>query len=82
MRKMRTLPAAMMVAAGSVLGAFAVHAEPRGPGTVPEPTGTSMVIQAHEPAMAAHQCIWFKGCKYCRACVECQWMLQYYKKGY
>ena len=81
MPKMQLLSAVMMVSTGSVLGGFAAHAEPGGFGTAPETRGTaSTFIPAHEPAMVGYQCIWFKGCKYCRACVECQWTLQRCKK--
>lgn len=81
MPKIRMLSAVMMVATASVLGGFAAQAELNGLGTVPANRGTaSTVIPAHEPAMVGYQCVWFKGCKYCRACVECQWMLQYCKK--
>lgn len=81
MPKIRMLSAVMMVATASVLGGFAAQAELNGLGTVPATRGTaSTVIPAHEPAMVGYQCVWFKGCKYCRACVECQWMLQYCKK--
>lgn len=80
MPKMRVLSALMTVATGSVLGGFVAHAEPGHFGTGPETRGTvSTVIPAHEPAMVGYQCIWFKGCKYCRACVECQWTLQHCK---
>ena len=80
MPKMQVLSAVMLVATGSVFGEFAAQAEP-GFGTVPETKGTaSTVIPTHEPAMVGYQCIWFKGCKYCRACVECQWTLQHCKK--
>ena len=81
MPKILMLSAVMMVATGSFLGGFAAHAEPGRLGIVPETRGTaSTVIPAHEPAMVGYQCVWFKGCKYCRACVECQWMLQCCKK--
>ena len=80
MPNMRMLPAVMMVATGAVLGGFVADADLGGFGTVPETIGASMVIPAHEPAMVGYQCIWFRGCKYCRVCVECQWMLQYCQK--
>ena len=81
MPEMRMVATVTMIAMGSVLCESAAGAEPGGFGAVPETRGAaSMVIQAHEPPMVGHQCIWFKGCKYCRTCVECQWLLQYCKK--
>jgi hypothetical protein len=80
MPKVRRLLAAMTVATGSVLGGLTAYAAPIDSlGTVPEAGGApSAVIPVH--GMMGYECFWSKGCKYCRSCVQCGWVLQYCKK--
>jgi hypothetical protein len=81
MPKMRMLLAALTVATGSVLGALAAYAVPSGIGTMPEAGGTaSAIIPVHGMMMNGLECIWYLGCKYCRANPQSQWMLQFCKK--
>jgi hypothetical protein len=77
MSKVRRLLAAITV--WTVLGGLAAYAAPIDSLAVPEAgRAPSAVIPVH--GMMGYECFWHKGCKYCRSCVQCGWMLQYCKK--
>jgi hypothetical protein len=74
------LLAVMTVATGSVVGGLMANAAPNSLDTMPEARGTASAVLVHGMGMMGYECIWYKGCRYCRACAECQWPLQYCKK--
>ena len=80
MPEMRMLLAIMTVATGSVLGGLAAYAVPSCIGTMSEAGGTASAVIPVHGMMNGLECIWFKGCKYCRANPQSQWMLQFCKK--
>ena len=80
MPKMRTLLSAMTVAAGSAAWGLGAYAVPNGLGTMPGAGGVASAVIPVHGMMNGLECIWFKGCKYCRANPQSQWMLQFCKK--
>jgi hypothetical protein len=77
MPKMRSLLAVMAVA--SVVGGLAANAAPiNRHGAVPQ--AGSPLIAVGGPESMGYECFSFKGCKYCRACVQCPWQLIHCKK--
>ena len=72
--KVPTLLAVLTVATACLVGGFTAYATHNGFGVTPEArNAASDVTPVH--GMMGGECIWYKGCKYCRYSADSQWML-------
>jgi hypothetical protein len=75
---MRRFLAVITVVTGFIAGGLMAYAAPID-ATVPKASSASLVIPVHG-MMNGFECFWYKGCKYCRANPQSQWMLYFCKE--